>query len=141
MPWRRAWQPTPVFLPGESPWTEEPSWLQSMGSESDPTVQALVFMWISSLWINSAILNHYLRKKKGGGGGKDGVKRQSTGEMVFQTVTNQRNQIERPEPARIMHSETWTLLRHAEVSDSVRLSLLHMFVYYEFAISWVLFTN
>jgi len=23
-PWRRAWQPTPVLLPGESPWTEEP---------------------------------------------------------------------------------------------------------------------
>ena len=23
---------TPVFLPGESPWTEEPGWLQSMGS-------------------------------------------------------------------------------------------------------------
>ena len=23
-PWRRAWHPTPVFLPGESPWTEEP---------------------------------------------------------------------------------------------------------------------
>ena len=23
-PWRRAWQPTPVFLPGESPWTEVP---------------------------------------------------------------------------------------------------------------------
>ena len=23
MPWRRVWQPTPVFLPGESPWTEE----------------------------------------------------------------------------------------------------------------------
>ena len=22
--WRKAWQPTPVFLPGESPWTEEP---------------------------------------------------------------------------------------------------------------------
>ena len=22
--WRRAWQPTLVFLPGESPWTEEP---------------------------------------------------------------------------------------------------------------------
>jgi len=31
-PWRRAWQPTPVFLPGESPWTEEPGGLQSMGS-------------------------------------------------------------------------------------------------------------
>ena len=23
IPWRRAWQPTPVFLPGEPPWTEE----------------------------------------------------------------------------------------------------------------------
>ena len=32
IPWRRAWQPTPVFLPGESPWTEEPGGLQSMGS-------------------------------------------------------------------------------------------------------------
>ena len=32
IPWRRAWQPTPVFLPGESPWTEEPVGLQSMGS-------------------------------------------------------------------------------------------------------------
>ena len=26
-------QPTPVFLPGESPWTEEPDRLQSMGSQ------------------------------------------------------------------------------------------------------------
>ena len=24
IPWRRAWQPTPVFLPGESLWTEKP---------------------------------------------------------------------------------------------------------------------
>ena len=32
-PWRRAWQPTPVFLSGESPWTEEPGGLQSMGSQ------------------------------------------------------------------------------------------------------------
>ena len=32
IPWRRAWQPTPVFLPGESPWTEEPGGLPSMGS-------------------------------------------------------------------------------------------------------------
>ena len=30
LPGRRAWQPTPVFLPGESPWTEEPLGLQSM---------------------------------------------------------------------------------------------------------------
>ena len=32
-PWRWAEQPTPVFLPRESPWTEEPGGLQSMGSQ------------------------------------------------------------------------------------------------------------
>ena len=31
-PLRRAWQPTPVFLPEESPWTEEPGGLYSMGT-------------------------------------------------------------------------------------------------------------
>ena len=36
IPWRRKWQPTPVFLPGKIPWTG----LQSMGSqESDMTEQ------------------------------------------------------------------------------------------------------
>ena len=36
--WRRAWQPTQIFLPGESPWTEEPGGLQSIGlQESDTT--------------------------------------------------------------------------------------------------------
>ena len=33
IPWRRKWQPTPVFLPGKSPWTEEPGGLQSMGPQ------------------------------------------------------------------------------------------------------------
>ena len=33
MSWRREGQPTPVFLPGEPPWTEEPGGLQSMGSQ------------------------------------------------------------------------------------------------------------
>ena len=33
IPWRRAWPPTPIFLPRESPWTEEPGRLQSMGSQ------------------------------------------------------------------------------------------------------------
>ena len=32
-PWRRKWQLTPVFLPGESLWTEEPGGLQSLGSQ------------------------------------------------------------------------------------------------------------
>ena len=31
--WRRAWQSTPVSLPGESPWTEESGRLPSMGSQ------------------------------------------------------------------------------------------------------------
>ena len=36
MPWRRAWYPTPVFLPREYPQTEEPGGLQSTGcKESD----------------------------------------------------------------------------------------------------------
>ena len=33
IPWGRAWQPTPIFLPGESPWTAEPHESQSMGSQ------------------------------------------------------------------------------------------------------------
>ena len=32
-----AWQPTAVFLPGESPWTEEKSGLQPMGSQKCQT--------------------------------------------------------------------------------------------------------
>ena len=35
IPWRRAWQLTPVFLPGKSPRTEEPGGLWS--TESDMT--------------------------------------------------------------------------------------------------------
>ena len=27
IPWRRVWQPTPVFLPGESPWTRGAWWV------------------------------------------------------------------------------------------------------------------
>ena len=33
VPWRRDRLPTPIILPGESLWTEEPSGLQSMGSQ------------------------------------------------------------------------------------------------------------
>ena len=32
IPWRRAWQYTSIFLPAESPWTEEPDGPQSIGS-------------------------------------------------------------------------------------------------------------
>ena len=37
IPWRRARQPTPVFFPGESSWTEEPGGLQSMGLQKSWT--------------------------------------------------------------------------------------------------------
>ena len=36
-PWRRAWQPTPVFLSGESSWSEEPGELHGVSKESDVT--------------------------------------------------------------------------------------------------------
>ena len=44
MPWRRKWQPTPVFLPGKIPWTEEPGRRQSMGS------QRVTHDWMTSLY-------------------------------------------------------------------------------------------
>ena len=38
IPSRRAWQPTPVFLPRESPWTERPAGYSPWGcKESDMT--------------------------------------------------------------------------------------------------------
>ena len=37
IPQRRMGQPTPVFLPGESPWTKEPGGLQWDHKESDTT--------------------------------------------------------------------------------------------------------
>ena len=35
IPWKRAWQPAPVLLPRESPWTEEPGGLQSIGHTTE----------------------------------------------------------------------------------------------------------
>ena len=38
IPWRRAWQPSPVFLAGESPWTERLGGYTPWGrKESDMT--------------------------------------------------------------------------------------------------------
>ena len=33
IPWRKAREPTPLSLPGEFPWTEEPGELQSIVSQ------------------------------------------------------------------------------------------------------------
>ena len=44
-------KPTPVFLPGESPWTEKPGELQSTGSESDATKHSTTKLYfILPLW-------------------------------------------------------------------------------------------
>ena len=48
MPWRGAWQPTPVFLCGESPWTEEPGGLQSIWLQS----------WTWLKWFSTHIHRH-----------------------------------------------------------------------------------
>ena len=46
MPWKRACQPTPVFLPGKSPWTAEPGRLWSWGcKESDTTEWLSLITW------------------------------------------------------------------------------------------------
>ena len=37
IPWRRAWQPTPVFLAGESPRTKKPGERQFIGSQTETT--------------------------------------------------------------------------------------------------------
>ena len=67
IPWRRAWQPTPVFLSGESSWTEEPGGLQSMGLqrvghdwETWHTMHSL-FQWVCffyrfHIWVNHSLL-------------------------------------------------------------------------------------
>ena len=47
IPWRRAWQLTPVFLPGEPPWTWEPGGLQSMGSQRVRHHWATKHLWYS----------------------------------------------------------------------------------------------
>ena len=48
--WRRERQPTPVFLPGESSWTEEPDRLQSMG------LQRVGHDWVTFTFILSLSL-------------------------------------------------------------------------------------
>ena len=48
--WRKTWQPTPVFLPGEIPLTDKPGGLQFMGfQELDMTQQLSTIILIESL--------------------------------------------------------------------------------------------
>jgi len=51
IPWRRARQPTPAFLPGES--TEEPGGLQSMGLQRvrDDLPHKHIRFWSLTAWV------------------------------------------------------------------------------------------
>ena len=61
MSWRRKWQPTPVFLPGESPWTQEPGRLQSIShfssAQSLSCVQLFVTPWPAACQASLSITN------------------------------------------------------------------------------------
>ena len=59
IPWRRAWQPIPVFLPGESPRTEKPGGLQSVGSQRighDWVIKHTSKSWMQSGSFSSSFL-------------------------------------------------------------------------------------
>ena len=64
IPWRRAWQPTPAFLPGESLWTEEPGGLQSIGLQSQTqlkqasthTVRKILDKWSLQLYMHKFVV-------------------------------------------------------------------------------------
>ena len=58
MHWRRKWQPTPVFLPGESQGRGEPSGLPSMGSQSRTRLKRLSSS--SSMSIESVMPSNHL---------------------------------------------------------------------------------
>ena len=79
IPWRSSWQTTPVFLPGEPPWTEELSWLQSMGLQSDTTewlstaqvdiiyyfflICIILHLFLQTVGYKHVVLNPELKKK------------------------------------------------------------------------------
>ena len=48
VPWRRAWQPTPVILPGESPWTKSGG-LQPMGVTKSRTALRALNLFLKGL--------------------------------------------------------------------------------------------
>ena len=54
IPRRRAWQPTPVLLPGQRTWTEESGGLQSNGS------QRVRHDWARMLFFHSTLVNFHV---------------------------------------------------------------------------------
>ena len=46
IPWRRAWQPTPVFLPGDSPWGPQSMGSQKVGYNWATKYSMYVYLWV-----------------------------------------------------------------------------------------------
>ena len=74
IPWRRTWQVTPVFLPGEFPWTEVPGGLHSMGLQRVRHNGATKHSWMVSygspvglLWVFCHCLAVFLSQNCFGG--------------------------------------------------------------------------
>ena len=62
IPWRRDRQPTPVFLPGESSWTEESGRLQYMRSQTDMTVQHVYCFKAFSSWLQYFLYTEQMQR-------------------------------------------------------------------------------
>ena len=56
IPLRRAWQPTPVFLPVGFPWTEEPDGLQPWGRKESDTTEATQHAFQTVLAIGTVLV-------------------------------------------------------------------------------------
>ena len=56
IPWRRAWQPTPVFLPGESHGQRSLVGLQSMALQSQTQLKRLSILLDQTLYLSKRLL-------------------------------------------------------------------------------------
>ena len=88
IPWRRAWQPTPVFLPGESPWTEEPGGLQSMGLQRATKHSRKVLTYLAFLLVSDSI-HSYISKERGKGQGNSTTRKIIGKTFPHSSVTSQ----------------------------------------------------
>ena len=57
-PWSRAWQPTPIFFPGEYSWTEEPGGLHSMALQESDMTEQLSIAEPSTAWSVTQNITH-----------------------------------------------------------------------------------
>ena len=51
IPWGWKWQPTPVFLPGKSQWTEEPGDYSPKGRKEEATWHSHALAWFEALYL------------------------------------------------------------------------------------------